>query len=626
MTLTVTVLSSDVIYQSADFRLVGQPDSHSSPKITQLHFPSFLGIVTYSGIGSYGYKDVSSLVAGWLTGIPNPSIADAASLLKDKGTRLVADASRGRRELLPMTFVLAGFEDSKPPIVYIVSNCENVKREKYPAERELTMSSQRLAKSRKATVIVTGSGSEWVTAAERRTLGNIAARYPHDTGRIRRRLEVIHREASDAEKAKKKDTVTPHCVVVSFARDGSGVLRLDPEADKPPVFFPSVSFGINMTDRFAEGLRAVGIDPDKARLVQAAFSSPSDRRPKRALPPCRFTVSPPEPVRGYKLREITENGRSLSAARAINDNGVVVGTVEPHGDRTHYAPWMQQGERVQIFDISGAATAVNNHGEIVINLQAADGQGHACVLYRDQLIDLAAVATPPGMIAPTQSQGLAINNSGVIGGSVSFSSAEGSNYPPTNLPACWNPGGIKVAPELPSGPNWRVIAVAQRLPGMPNCRVVDVNQDGILLIMAGIAAFDTRCILWDTSAKTNFHVGGMDANVFPIGLTDSGAVLGQVNNEYGRKIAVICPAGGSWQRLGTDDGWAPVDINDEGAVVGRAQIDGADRPWLRLSNGELIMLPYVISHDTIPTAINNAGQIVGLANSDHGSHAVLWES
>jgi hypothetical protein len=625
MTLTITVITNEVIYQSADFRLVGQPDSRRSPKITQIACPSFLGIVTYSGIGSYNYKDVSSLVAAWLTGKPDFSIAEVATLLKTEGAKLVTDASRGRSELFPMTFVLAGFEDEKRPIVYIISNWENIRREQFPVERELKVSSRRLTKSQKAIVIATGSGAGWVTNTERKLLGNLAARYPHDTGRIRRRLELIHQRASDAEKTKKKDTITPHCVVVSFRSDGSGVIRLDPDADRPPAIFPTVAFGVNMADRFKEGLRAAGIDPDRARIVQAAFTYPSDHRPKRALPPCRFTVSSPEPIKGYKLREITGDGRSLSAARAINDNGVIVGAIDPDGDRAHFTPWMQQGECVKIFDVPGVAAAVNNHGEIAINIQSVDGQTHACVLFDgDKLFDLTTLPPPPGTIAiPTVSEAWAINDSGVVGGSVRYLEGEGSNKPSANLPACWNPGGVVVAQELP--PNVRVVAIAQQLPGMSNCRVVDVNQGGILLIMAAIAAFDTRCILWDTSAKTNIHVGGMNANVFPIGLTNSGVILGQANNANGSKTAVICSADGSWQRLGTNDGWAPVAINDNGDVVGRVQIDGIDRAWLRLSGGELIMLPYAISHNTIPTAINNSGQIVGLSSGDHGNHAVLWE-
>jgi len=135
MTLTVTVLSREVIYQSADFRLTGQHDSHSSPKITQLHFSWFLGIVTYSGLGSYNYKDVSSLIAEWLTGVPDLSIGEAAELLQARGTQLVAEVRRDGGGLWPMTFVLAGFEDNRPPIVYIASNCENIRREQYPLSR-----------------------------------------------------------------------------------------------------------------------------------------------------------------------------------------------------------------------------------------------------------------------------------------------------------------------------------------------------------------------------------------------------------------------------------------------------------------------------------------------------------
>jgi hypothetical protein len=580
--------------------------------------------VSYSGIGSYKYKDVSRMVEEWLTGDPNRTIAEVAALLQTKGKELVAQASRGRSKLFEMTFTLAGFEDKKQPIVYIISNWENIKREQYPPGRDLKISFRRLTNPQKATVIITGSGAEWITPAERRTLGNIAARYPHDTGRIRRRLEIIHQSASDAEKLNKEDTITPHCVVVSFCRDGSGVLQLAPDAKEPPTIFPAVAFGMNMTDQLKQGLRAAGIDPTKIRLVQEAFSYPSNSRPKRDLPPCHFTASSPEPIKGYKLREITGDGRSLDAARAINDNGVVVGTLGPHGDNTHYTPWIMEGENIKIFDLPGAAEAVNNHGEIAINLRSSDGQSHACVIFdSNKVLDLATLQPPPGAVAiPAQSQALAINDSGLIGGSVRFLQGR-DNDSPANLPAYWNPGGVAVAQELP--PNYRLVAVAQELPGMSNCRVVDVNQHGLLLVMASIAAFDTRCILWNPSTKSNLHVGGLHANVFPIGLTDSGTILGQVNNDNGLKIAIICPAGENWERLGTDDGWSPVGINENGDVVGRTKIDGTDRPWLRLNSGELVMLPYVISHNTIPTAINNTGQIVGISNSDHGSHAVMWE-
>jgi hypothetical protein len=144
--------------------------------------------------------------------------------------------------------------------------------------------------------------------------------------------------------------------------------------------------------------------------------------------------------------------------------------------------------------------------------------------------------------------------------------------------------------------------------------------------MASKGPFDRRCVLWNISDQIAIYVGKADADIFPIGLTDSGFVLGQIDDQRGQKIAVICPPDGEWHFLGTNSGWVPTDINATGDVVGNVKIDGIDRPWLRLHHGELIMLPYVISHHTYPRSINNAGQIVGSAMSDHGKHAVVWET
>ena len=46
MTLNTTVLTTDLIYQSADFRITGRPTHNHSPKIVTLMYPSFTGFVT----------------------------------------------------------------------------------------------------------------------------------------------------------------------------------------------------------------------------------------------------------------------------------------------------------------------------------------------------------------------------------------------------------------------------------------------------------------------------------------------------------------------------------------------------------------------------------------------------
>jgi hypothetical protein len=240
MTLNITVLTSELIYQSADFRLSGQPDSESSAKIATLSYSSFIGFVTYAGIGSYAHKEVSTLIADWLAGKHDMTMADVANLLQSKGTKLVADAERSTRKRQPMIFVLAGFEGLKP-IAYTVSNFQNAHGVGYPIESRLKVSSRLIQSGSKAAVIVTGSGACFVSMADRRALGNIAARFPYDSGRIRRRLERIHQEARAAENKKnpKVYSITSHCAVFSFRSDGSGVYQIDQSAEKSTNKFSS---------------------------------------------------------------------------------------------------------------------------------------------------------------------------------------------------------------------------------------------------------------------------------------------------------------------------------------------------------------------------------------------------
>lgn len=611
MTLNITVLTSDLIYQSADFRITGRPTHNRSPKIVSLAYRSFSGFVTYTGIGSIWNKDTSQWITEWLTGPPDVSMAEVANLLQTKGTKLVADARPSTGRLEPMTFILAGFEEGKP-IVYVASNVEDISGRGHPAERDLKISYRRIGKNRKATVIATGSGKAYVSPADKKRLAYMAARSPHDSGLIRRRLETIHLAAGEAEKQKGKYTISPHCMVVSLRSDGSGVLRLDQSAPEIPSQFPRVVFGMNTTKIMSEGLRAVGIDPSKARVVQGASASMvNGEQPKAVIPPCRFTVASPDPTAGYRLSELVADGCPLSRACAINDSGLIVGTADPHGDRTYYAPWIWNDKKAMLLDFPGAANDINGSGEVALTLQAAEDRNHACIYAGGNIVDLHSAFDQTQELTATHSSATAINDAGLVGGGVQDRSGQDGERNPRSWAVYFQPMGMVVALKGPGNAR--------------SCRTVDINRSGTLLVMAGIGPFNTRCILWNTADKTMTHVGGPDSNAFPIAITDSGSVLGQANNERGQKVAIICPPAGNWQRLGTEDGWSPVDINNSGDVVGRVQIDGIDRPWLRLSTGQLILLPYLVNHNTIPTSINNVGKIVGASHADHGSHAILWQ-
>jgi hypothetical protein len=65
-------------------------------------------------------------------------------------------------------------------------------------------------------------------------------------------------------------------------------------------------------------------------------------------------------------------------------------------------------------------------------------------------------------------------------------------------------------------------------------------------------------------------------------------------------------------------------MNDAGDIVGAAVRDGYEQPWLRRVSGEIVWLPYFDQHECRPSAINDWGVIVGTAQTDHGTHALVW--
>lgn len=215
----------------------------------------------------------------------------------------------------------------------------------------------------------------------------------------------------------------------------------------------------------------------------------------------------------------------------------------------------------------------------------------------------------PDVFAGTDSSASAINADGTVAGSVQ-SRAEERGRPNTRA-AVFRPG------QPPT--------VLMELKAEFGSNAVDINERGQVLVAANPAIFDARCILWTPQDGSWFYVGNHTANVSPIALTDEGLVLGKARNNRAEGIVVICRPGGDWERLGIDVAWEALDINNQGDVIGWAWVDRIQRPWLRLASGQIIWLPYVIEHHTIPRAINNCGQIIGSAVADHGQHAVIWQ-
>lgn len=259
-----------------------------------------------------------------------------------------------------------------------------------------------------------------------------------------------------------------------------------------------------------------------------------------------------------------------------------------------------------------AATAVNDSGQVVAVLQGANAPNpstqRAYLYDRNKLIELPLYEGVSEPLERSDSASGAINNSSTIAGSVAVQKTANDRL--KVLPAIFQVGKPLVALDS--------IKTAY------GSQAVAINEPGHVLVKVDSEAFDVRSALWDPASDTWHYVGDNQANVFPIALTDNDVVLGQARNAHNQPVAVICKPGATWERLGTDDGWIPIDINNDGIVIGRVTIDQLTRPWIHYRGGQAKLLPYLTDHHTSPEAINNIGDIVGSASADNDTHALVW--
>jgi hypothetical protein len=614
MTLNMTILTPLVIYQSADFRLTdpdtGKPRHDPSPKTVTLTYFGWEGFVTYTGVGNWNNRDVSSYLLEWLTGIEAPSMAEVARVIESKGTALLRQIERRTSRRFMHTFILAGLHE-RVPQAYVISNHEDCfGGTRGNIDDHLTTTTRVLGHGEKAIVIVTG-WKQAVPRADRRMLGTVATKYPGDGLRIRRRIAKINAEAAP----RSKGMVSKECVIMSFRSDGTGATLIYGEADQVPRQIPHIANGVDTNKLFIDALKNTGIDISQARLVQIGFAS---GRPGQDLDtqssPCSYAVLSPEPPNNYEIVEIKSAEFELIAARGINDRGELVGTGRAglRTDQPQNIPWSCINGQVERLNYFGLASAVNDEGHVAAVLQGTSAPPpswqRAAVYIDGNLMELPLYHSRDESPERSDSEISAINNSSWMAGSVAIQYDKSS--PLSQSAAVFRLG--------------QPLQVFNGVESKYDCRALDVNDGGHVLLMVAVGNFDVRSALWNPADDNWNYVGDSSTNVFPIAVNDHGVVLGQARNRQNDPVAVVCQPGGNWERLGTPDKWIPIDINNERQVVGRTMIDLLERPWLHEPDGHTAMLPYLSDHHTNPASINNLGQIAGGASADKCFHALLW--
>jgi hypothetical protein len=609
MTLNITVLTPAAIYQSADFRVTREDGSvieDESAKIVVLQYLSWSGFVTYAGLGQCSGKDVSEFIAEWLEGIYGPSMADVAACLEREGTNLLHGIRERSGKRFALTFTLAGFEDH---IVraFVISNIEDyyARPSTEIAERLTTASVPELRPGSPADVITTGS-PEAVTAIDEKNLKKLATENPDDGGLIRRQIQTLNAKASASPASQNK--VSEDCVVVSFRSDGYGILDPSGGQNARPADFPIILEGAWINNKIADAMSALGADISSTQMGPATFVSSNHLGPTSTVQStCSFPVAGTESSNNYQIHEVSDSDFELWCAEDINEFDHVIGTGHV-GKGKHWTtngiPWLMKDGHVSKLDYEGSAWAINEDDQVAAMPQGRERPTAA--LYTDGSILVFPLYDANGLTVGNSSSATVINGDGVVAGSVSTLTGE--------------PGDINTRAAV-----FRESQPAIVFTGPPEAqatRAVDINDRGQVLVLASFATFGVRSILWNFEENSWEYVGDNATDVTPVAITNEGLILGTLRGP--QILALICEPAGNWEKLGTSVAWTGNDINDAGDVVGVVTQDRLNHPWLRLGTGEQFLLPYIDGHHTEPKAINNAGHIVGTAQSDYDGHAVIW--
>lgn len=528
---------------------------------------------------------------------------EVAAVLQSEGERLLTDARNAKEYSGKHTFTLAGFEDGSIR-VFVISNFEDCYSEQRSTiDDYLTISSRKFHTWAGAAVIVTGQKNA-VPVMQKRALRKLAILNPEDGELVRRKMQEMNAEASNwLESRTEVNPVTPDCAIVSFRFDGYGRIAL---SDMPGIGakqVPIILAGLYQNKFIAEAMANIGIDMSNARMDNVTFASSNAPGPVgQPRTACHFPVADTDSSGSYEIHEITATDFQPEWAYDINELGHVIGTGREEAVATASTiPWLMRDGQLSRLNFFGHVWAINENDQIAAMPQGIIGE-QASLYANDSTFSFRLYGADVDRMGANRSNANAINAVGVIAGSVSRDSQN-----------------IRPAVFQQSSPP----IVFLEPPQQWGTRAVGIDDQGQVLVHANFGPGNVRSILWNFENGSWHFVGGDTASVQPVAVTSGGLVLG-VSKSGTAHVAVVCEPGGAWRELGTSDGWSPTAINDAGDVVGIVMRDGLFYPWLRLASGEEFLLPFVRGHQTNPKAINNAGTIVGTAQTDHGGHAVSW--
>jgi uncharacterized membrane protein len=598
MTLLITLVTPQTIYQSADFRLTdlntGRLITDESSKLISLQYKGWQGFVAYTGIGGWKGRHTRDFIIEWLDGFQATSPREVADRISSKGTAWLSEIEKALGKRPPHTFVVTAF-DNREPLVAVTSNFENAYEtySKYPAT-ELTTTVRQFGNG--AGVVVCGC-KQAVERQSRNLLKRVASEAQDDPARLRILLERINAESAKSPRA--TNLISPNCSVMSFRADGQGAGIVDGKIDIRSIMLGRATPGLEEITRM---MRASTGNPDFSlgRIKGISLASSGTRLP---FAPCEPKVFTPPGAQGYTVRELTIEGLASCSASDVNDSGVVLGQGTRPERLDLNVPWTRTGESVLYWqpDKTEQAvhlSAINNSSQIAMHTRATDGTLHASRWTDNSQFTL------EHYLASSDSCAMSINNNGTVVGWVSIDAAKKGQE--SHRPAAWKTDKLIQFPNFQG--DWGYVA--------------DVNDNELALVLIYVRS-QPHAVLWDLN-NGNCRVIPGRAGTYPLAISNARIVLGNLNLSNGSTLALTSFEDEGWKPLKTPPGHYATALNTAGDVAGYSRQNGYDRPWLRRASGEVFPLPYFEFHNCTPAAINDPGVIIGSAGTDHGAHALIW--
>jgi uncharacterized membrane protein len=592
VTLNLTLLTRDAIHQSADYRLVDVRtkrvvDTPSTKKVS-LQYVRWTGSVTYAGIGRVGGgEDTADIVARWVVGLADPTFEQVVEVIRNRGSQWLR-ALRLRVEDRRHTFVVTAFVNGVATAAVVSNHIRWQGREMGLVADDLTVTTVR--STGRPRLIVTGVTGA-VDRSERELLVHLAKLDPWNGVRLRGALGRVNRLAS----GRQPQYISADCF--TFTQDRSGRGSEGPLGDTPAR--PALVFGGEEMMGAVRSLLDQQFGPGNWGMRGSTSVVVGPHVPAALPPRCLGQV-----VRvpgAFDVRELARPAGERATARAVNRNGVTVGSGTPVWNGPSYPCIWRSPEALEwlphLGGLGGNALAINDSGYAVGHSELPDRSSRATVWAPDLSL---------GVLSERSSGARGIGPGGEVIGWVGIHPSEqGQQH---QRPAYWGIGRTVV--YMDTGGTWG--------------QGVALNDSGQLVGFLHDGRDATGCRLKVDGTLEELATGCR--SYWPAGIAGDGSIFGTcIDAHYGRQ-AMSVAADGTATVLALPPRSELTAVGRDGSLAGRQTRDGVKLPWVWFrGDQEPVLLPYFRDHHHMVYGISERTLLVGAATGDHCSHALLWQ-